>query len=435
MNGGTVGDGSENNENTADTADGVIENGGLTNGGTEHDHGDDSNSGGGGGGGENRLLFDFSNDMMFDSSGRLMRKPRRKHNPDRDKYIQEPQYVTKRTSSGRLVKMKISTDFDYTSDQEEEGKRRRKEEDDDDTMEGIQAKHRKEGDMAPEYGQFAASHRRVHRHRHRTASDNDDCSSMSSDSSGDEDFLGNKYSSKRASVSGTKPKRTYTRTPRRPGSGSSSSRRLTVKELTAGGNNPGGIFDSDDSGSSQEEFILPRSMPFKTTVSPAGPSSSSTASTQPVSSKLTFDQYVKKLSTGGSCTVGQALAMADAAKSAGGAGGLTSSNTAMTARPPLTKVNSPSSLMTTSSTSKPGLTVPIINPAIKTILSKLNAGNQPIQQTPAGNRIILNASASTGPSEHTKQTVKLIAVNSTSTTNASGMSDFQIFVHFGRLST
>lgn len=409
-------DGSENNENTADMEG--VENGFLTNGGTEHDHGDDSGENGSGGG-ENRLLFDFSNDMMFDSSGRLMRKPRRKHNPDRDKYIQEPQYVTKRTSSGRLVKMKISTDFDYTSDQEEEGKRRRKEEDDDDTMEGIQAKHRKEGDMVPEYGQYA-SHRRVHQHRHRKGSDNDDVSSMSSRSSGDEDFNGNKYSSKRASVSGVKPKRTYTRTPRRPVSASNSSRRMTVKELTEGGSNPGGIFDSDDSGSSQEEFILPRSRPFKTTVSPAGPSSSSTASTQPAtsSSKLTFDQYVKKISTGGACTVGQALAMADAAKSTSGGG--VGTNTAMTTRPPLTKVNSPSSLMTTSSTSKPGLTVPIINPAIKTILSKLNTGNQPIQQTPAGNRIILNASASTGSNEHTKQTVKLIAVNSTSTTNASG---------------
>lgn len=120
----------ENNENNTSAMDGSGANGpnGVENGLSNGDDtmgggaGDDSGSGGGG---ENRLLFDFSNDMMFDSSGRLMRKPRRKHNPDRDKYIQEPQYVTKRTSSGRLVKMKISTDYDYTSDQEEEGKRRR----------------------------------------------------------------------------------------------------------------------------------------------------------------------------------------------------------------------------------------------------------------------------------------------------------------------
>jgi hypothetical protein len=116
----------ENNENNSASQNGG-ENGGIPreNGG-EGDSttmGDDQS----GGGGDNRLLFDFSNDMMFDSSGRLMRKARRKHNPDRDKYIQEPQYVTKKTSSGRLVKMKISNDFDYTSDQEEEGKRRRSE--------------------------------------------------------------------------------------------------------------------------------------------------------------------------------------------------------------------------------------------------------------------------------------------------------------------
>lgn len=126
---GSMGEvGAENNENSSQSggAGGGGENG-LTNGGSgdhegnalgENENGENEN-------GENRLLFDFSNDMMFDSSGRLMRKPRRKVNPDRDKYIQEPQYVTKRTSSGRLVKMKISNDFDYTSDQEEEGKRRR----------------------------------------------------------------------------------------------------------------------------------------------------------------------------------------------------------------------------------------------------------------------------------------------------------------------
>ena len=50
---------------------------------------------------------------------------KRSVNPDKDKYIQEPQYVTKRTSSGRLVKMKISTDYDYTSDQELEAKKKK----------------------------------------------------------------------------------------------------------------------------------------------------------------------------------------------------------------------------------------------------------------------------------------------------------------------
>ncbi len=52
--------------------------------------------------------------------GRGKRKP----NPDRDVYLQEPQFVYKQTSSGRLVKMKINKDYDYTSDQDENKKRR-----------------------------------------------------------------------------------------------------------------------------------------------------------------------------------------------------------------------------------------------------------------------------------------------------------------------
>ena len=76
---------------------------------------------------ENRpssLLFDFSNnsDMLF--SENAVRK-KRKPNPDKEKYLQEPQYVTKRSSSGRLVKMKIINDFDYTSDQDNQGKRKK----------------------------------------------------------------------------------------------------------------------------------------------------------------------------------------------------------------------------------------------------------------------------------------------------------------------
>jgi hypothetical protein len=50
---------------------------------------------------------------------------KRKHNLEKDKYLQEPQYVTKRTSSGRLVKMKIINDYDYTSDQEQDGKKKK----------------------------------------------------------------------------------------------------------------------------------------------------------------------------------------------------------------------------------------------------------------------------------------------------------------------
>ena len=123
--------------------------------------------------------------------------------------------------------------------------------------------------------------------------------------------------------------------------------------------------------------------------------------------------------------------MADAVKSAGGhlSPVLTSGARQLGG---VTKIST-----TTSSTSSPkppaSLNVPIINPAIKTILSKLNTHNQPLQQqTPAGNRIILNAapisaSPNTGASSDNaggaKPTVKLIAVNSSSassSTNPSG---------------
>lgn len=314
----------ENNENNSASQNGG-ENGIPRENGGEGDSttmGDDQS----GGGGDNRLLFDFSNDMMFDSSGRLMRKARRKHNPDRDKYIQEPQYVTKKTSSGRLVKMKISNDFDYTSDQEEEGKRRRSkwlylstnmviynltgyyDIGDEEEMEGIQAKHRKEGD--DQYLQFQMQQQRHNNHnRHRTGSDNDTSSMSDGDSSGDEDFLGNKYRTAKHK-SGSKPKRTYTRTPRPRSQGSSSARRLTVKELTESGS--GMLFDDgddesdDESSTSQDEFIMaPRPRGSKASGVIVAPSATSSTTAASGSNQFTFDQYVKKLSSGGSCTVGK----------------------------------------------------------------------------------------------------------------------------------
>ena len=72
--------------------------------------------------GRNSLLFDFSNG----GAGELSSKKRRPPNPNKDSYIQEPQYVTKRTSSGRLVKMKINIDYDYTSDQELEAAKKKR---------------------------------------------------------------------------------------------------------------------------------------------------------------------------------------------------------------------------------------------------------------------------------------------------------------------
>lgn len=138
-------------------------------------------------------------------------------------------------------------------------------------------------------------------------SDNDDLSSLTENSSGDEDFLGNKYATSKRAGSGTKPKRTYTRTPRRSGGGGagSNARRLTVKELTQSGR----IFDSDTDSNSQEEFILPRarvSVPApKATQTQIQPQQQPvTVSHQPTTSQFAFDQYVKKLSAG-SCTVGK----------------------------------------------------------------------------------------------------------------------------------
>ncbi len=113
-------DGNEANENNENSSNEHLMNGGMYhNGGDSNDmdHRDDKTG---------SLLFDFSNnnDMLLNGGNGSIRK-KRKHNPDKDKYIQEPQYVTKRTSSGRLVKMKIINDFDYTSDQEQEAKKRK----------------------------------------------------------------------------------------------------------------------------------------------------------------------------------------------------------------------------------------------------------------------------------------------------------------------
>jgi hypothetical protein len=85
---------------------------------------------------ESRLLSDFSNnnDMLLNGGVGSMRGKHAgrgrggKHGQSgkMDNYLQEPQFVTKRTSSGRLVKMKISTDYDYdASDQEKETRKKK----------------------------------------------------------------------------------------------------------------------------------------------------------------------------------------------------------------------------------------------------------------------------------------------------------------------
>jgi hypothetical protein len=149
------------------------------------------------------------------------KRKRRPYNSQNDKYrLQEPQYVTKKTSSGRLVKMKIINDYDYTSDQEKEAasKKRRRDnndfDDDDGTMEGIQRKHlpndhsnddfyhynnnnddddddeNEENDEDNEYTNRRQNYNYSHRHSQSpmSSSENDD----DSNDSDDEDFLGNK---------------------------------------------------------------------------------------------------------------------------------------------------------------------------------------------------------------------------------------------------
>lgn len=117
----------ENNENNVHTNENSLGANGVHDNAVDGETGSHTNNNANAAGNnENRLLFDFSNsnDIIFSGSASIIRK-KRKTNPDKDKYIQEPQYVTKRTSSGRLVKMKISTDYDYTSDQEQNGKRKK----------------------------------------------------------------------------------------------------------------------------------------------------------------------------------------------------------------------------------------------------------------------------------------------------------------------
>ena len=53
-------------------------------------------------------------------------KKRRKNKSDKERHLEEPQFVTKQTKSGRLVKMKISRDYDYTSEQELEASKKKK---------------------------------------------------------------------------------------------------------------------------------------------------------------------------------------------------------------------------------------------------------------------------------------------------------------------
>jgi G3E family GTPase len=133
VNGGTDQLVDENDENKQFNTDGINEQG-LQNGGGDHHHHHHHHHSHHHHQQSSVMFVDMNNtndlehtlmNAELNEDGTLIMRRKRRHNPDRDKYIQEPQYVTKRTSSGRLVKMKIQNDYDYTSDQEEGGKRRK----------------------------------------------------------------------------------------------------------------------------------------------------------------------------------------------------------------------------------------------------------------------------------------------------------------------
>jgi len=293
---------------------------------------------------ENRTLFDFSNsNHMLNGSGRKKRKP----NPDKDKYIQEPQYVTKRTSSGRLVKMKIINDFDYTSDQEKEGgagRKRRKQEDDAYEGEGIQKKHRK-----------------------HSASSFSDSSNEDNDDSSDEDFK--RY---------RKPTESINKSRQTPGERKPRERR-TIRQLTAEMNH---VFEDSDDGDNDLNLsnFSKRFNNQSLTISNV-PSNVDENNDQP---KLTFEQYVRKLT--GSYTTPTISSTSSASASSMSKDSLASfsSQTSATIAPspgvaqrfslkiaPASNVNLNTSSSNHSASPASKLSIPVINPAIKAQLNKL----------------------------------------------------------------
>lgn len=179
--------------------------------------------------------------------------------------------------------MKISTDFDYTSDQEKEGgagasgpgrRRKSKYEDDDGTMEGIQQKHRKSEHQLNGLSPMSSR-----------------SSSSSSSNSEDEEFLGkNKYKRKTT--------RKYTRRSLDPNQPVKVRKRRTIKQLTE--TSLGNIFeDSNDEESSS--MLSNEDVAFNTNVL-RQQSSNLNLKINPVRvaqqigsnpSQYTFEQYVK----------------------------------------------------------------------------------------------------------------------------------------------
>lgn len=240
------------------------------------------------------------------------------------------------------------------------------EEEDDDGTEGIQQKHRK----------------------HTLDESDGTISSGSSDNSEDEDFLGRK-SGRKLGV-----KRGYKGTPgpgRPAGSGATQRpQRRTIKQLTESGILSRLYDDSEESdgeddlnirhrydNDSDNDLNLTNFNKRYNNAALMGKDSTSAenGTEQP---KLTFEQYVRKLT--GSYTVNKALEVVDAANSSS-----TSSLTSQLTNTPrfsLKIAPAPSSAtktvinqtsVTPTSATKAPLTVPIINPAIKAVLDKYNS--------------------------------------------------------------
>lgn len=274
--------------------------------------------------------IDFSDTSFLNGTMRRKRKP----NPEKDKYIQEPEYVTKRTSSGRLVKMKINNEFDYASDEDKDkpgpGRPRKRDLDyDDGTQEGIQQRHCKSPNQVARYMS----------------------SSDSNESDEDDDDFGARSKPKNLQKKTT---RKYVRKrdefgnliPRRP--------KRTIADLT-GPVRPGlsKIFENVQENSCVE---TKRNIISNTNILRQQPSN---LNLQP-NSEYSFEQYVKKINS--NCTVGQALAVADAVKAAC----TNSPDKSQSLAPRLSlKINSAST-----SHAKLPLTIPVINPSIKATLGR-----------------------------------------------------------------
>lgn len=370
------------------------QNGDLTLGGdlSQHNGGDDSNSMSHTNHNDNSQMTENENNQPIDFSDEnyfLNRiKKKRKPNPDKDKYIQEPEYVTKRTSSGRLVKMKISTDFDYQSDQEKEkvgpGRPRKREpvENDDGTQEGIQQKHCKSPTQLVRY-----------------------MSSSDSNDDDDDEFTGKHKPNKKVQ----KTTRKYIRKrdefgnllPRRP--------KKTIAELT-GPSTPSlsKIFENSHDEDTCKETI-------RTNVSNTNILRQQSSNLNlPQNSEYSFETYVKKINS--TCTVGQALAVADAVKAACQTS--PEKTTQITPRLSL-KVNPAPS---TGSTPKLPLTVPIVNPAIKAALNRINQ-QQSIVNSNENNKVkIISINNNSSPSGVTSKKLLIINNNSTSTNSVGSVS-------------